>query len=291
METPNENQTPKPEKFKNFLELKGSSRAVPKGTMVSSSNLNEVIDVTIRIRRKNAIEDFVSKVGKENKTLKRSEFADLYGASNEDIKLVEEYAHKHDLTIEHTSAARRTVKVKGTIQNISSAFKVHLADYKDENGKVFRGRAGKICIPAELAEIVVGVFGIDNRPQAKPMFHVAKNEIGHLLAPADSPSSYSPVAIAKAYGYPTDVNGAGQCIAIIELGGGFRSEDMSTYFASLNLPTPTIKAVSVDGAINSPSNSSSPYDGEVVLDIQVAGAVAPGANIVVYFANNNDQSF
>jgi kumamolisin len=32
-------------------------------------------------------------------------------------------------------------------------------------------------------------------------------------------------------------------------------------------------------------------DGEVMLDIEVAGAVAPGAHIVVYFAPNTDQGF
>src|SRR5208337_2788620 len=62
----------------------------------------------------------------------------------------------------------------------------------------------------------------------------------------------------------------------------------------LGLETPDIVAVSVDGAQNQhgtdpgdPQNA----DGEVALDIEVAGAVAPKAKIVVYFAPNTAQGF
>ena len=49
-------------------------------------------------------------------------------------------------------------------------------------------------------------------------------------------------------------------------------------------------AVSVDGGTNSPGTDQN-ADGEVMLDIEVLGAVAPGAKIVVYFAPNTDQGF
>ena len=49
-------------------------------------------------------------------------------------------------------------------------------------------------------------------------------------------------------------------------------------------------AVSVDNGKNSPSNANG-ADGEVMLDIEVSASVAPGANIVVYFAPNTDQGF
>jgi kumamolisin len=53
---------------------------------------------------------------------------------------------------------------------------------------------------------------------------------------------------------------------------------------------PQVISVSVDGGTNSPSTPDS-ADGEVMLDIEVAGAIAPAANIVVYFAPNTDQGF
>ena len=93
------------------------------------------------------------------------------------------------------------------------------------------------------------------------------------------------------YGFPKDFNGSGQTIAIIELGGGFRTADLDTYFSGLGLATPSVQAVSVDGATNSPTGDPNGDDGEVMLDIEVAGAIAPAAAILVYFAPLTDQGF
>jgi kumamolisin len=46
----------------------------------------------------------------------------------------------------------------------------------------------------------------------------------------------------------------------------------------------------VDKGKNKPTNANS-ADGEVMLDIEVAASVAPGAKIVVYFTPNTDQGF
>ena len=46
----------------------------------------------------------------------------------------------------------------------------------------------------------------------------------------------------------------------------------------------------MDGGTNAPGVDQN-SDGEVMLDIEVAGAVAPAAHIVVYFAPNTDQGF
>jgi kumamolisin len=96
--------------------------------------------------------------------------------------------------------------------------------------------------------------------------------------------------VAKAYDYPTAANGAGQCIALIELGGGYEDSDITTYFGQLGITPPTVVAVPVDGGTNSPGDPNG-ADGEVALDIQVAGSIAPGARIAVYFAPNTNQGF
>src|SRR5205814_326394 len=103
-------------------------------------------------------------------------------------------------------------------------------------------------------------------------------------------SSFTPAQIGKMYGFPTDVKGQGQTVAIIELGGGYRKTDLTTYFRGLGITPPTVTAVSLYHGRNAPAGPNS-ADGEVMLDIEVVGAVAPGANIVVYFAPNTDQGF
>jgi len=106
--------------------------------------------------------------------------------------------------------------------------------------------------------------------------------------PAVATKSLSALDVAKAYKFPTDVTGKGATIALIELGGGYKQSDLDKYFSGLGLPTPHVTSVSVAGADNSPGQDA---DAEVLLDIMVAGAVAPNAAIRVYFAPNTDAGF
>src|ERR1700688_3940130 len=68
------------------------------------------------------------------------------------------------------------------------------------------------------------------------------------------------------------------------------SADLDAYFQSLKIPTPQVAAVGVNGGANRPGTDPN-ADGEVMLDIEVAGAIAPGAGIAVYFAPNTDDGF
>jgi len=186
-------------------------------------------------------------------------------------------------------AARTSVVLSGTVPAMNAEFAVELRQFEYANG-TYRGRTGPVHIPAALKETIEGVFGLDNRPQAKPHFRRHKGGSG-VRAHAAS-VSYTPLQVANAYNFPSGVNGTGECIALIELGGGYKPADLNSYFKQLNLSTvPTVSAVSVDHGKNQPTGSPDGPDGEVMLDIEVAGAVAPGAKIVVYFAPNTDAGF
>ena len=142
-----------------------------------------------------------------------------------------------------------------------------------------------------MSDVVEGVFGLDNRPQAKPHFRRRPDKTA-IRAAAAQDLSYTPIQVASLYSFPTNVNGSGECIALIELGGGFDPNDLSTYWSQLNLSqTPKVSAVSVGNGSNSPTGDASGPDGEVMLDIEVCGSIAPGSNIVVYFAENTDAGF
>jgi kumamolisin len=185
-------------------------------------------------------------------------------------------------------ADRRTVILSGTVAQFSAAFSIQLNVYSHPHG-TYRGRTGVIQLPAELDGVIEAVLGLDNRPQAKPHFrtHSGKDK---SKKGGTSNVSYTPLQVAQAYGFPSGT-GVGECVAIIELGGGFKPADLTTYFESLKLASPSVTAVSVDGANNAPTGSANGPDGEVMLDIEVVGAVAPAVSIVVYFAPNTDAGF
>ena len=268
-----------------YVKLAGSAKSAPGGTRTDTLSADEVAEVTVRVRGRKQL----SAHSRPVKRLSRDEFETRFGASDEDIAAIERFAGEHHLSIVESSSARKSVVLRGKIRDLETAFMVHLSHYRDGAGNVSRCRTGELSVPRSLEKIIEGVFGLDNRPLARPMFQVAKKD-GMFVSHKASPQSFAPNALASIYGFPGSATGKGQCIGIIELGGGYRTKDLSAYFKSLKITAPTVKAVSVDGGINSPSTADS-ADGEVMLDIEVAGAVSPGAKIVVYFAPNTDKGF
>ena len=222
--------------------------------------------------------------------MSRTDFENAHGADPADLNQIKKFAQEYGLTIRETGTelARRTVMLSGTVSNLQKAFNVELKEYSHPKGN-FRGRVGAISVPADYAEIITGVFGLDNRPQAEPHFRRLPQPDKHKHKTPASTASHDPNEVAQLYDYPA-ADGTGQCIGLIELGGGFQLDDLSNYFGSLKIAPPQVISVSVDGGSNSPTTPDS-ADGEVMLDIEVAGAIAPAAKIVVYFAPNTDQGF
>jgi kumamolisin len=264
--------------------LPGSERAPAPGLEPTTDVLDpsERIEVTLVLRRKAELPDPAS-----TPAMSASDLASSYGADQADIEAVRSTLTGLGVEIVRVDAASRRVRVAGTVQLLSRVFGASLGSAtsgsRPEAGVAHRYRTGGLSVPSSLAGIVTAVLGLDDRPQARMLSLVA--------SPGSVARSYTPVELAKIYAFPPDADGSGQTIAIIELGGGFGRADLDAYFSGLGVPAPTVSAVGVDGASNQPGGDPNGADGEVLLDIEVAGALAPGANQVVYFAPNTDAGF
>jgi kumamolisin len=218
--------------------------------------------------------------------LSREEFAAAYGAAPADVAKIKAFATKNKLAVVSVNPAQRNVILSGSVKALSAAFGVKLIEYEHPQGN-FRGRIGRIYLPAELVPVVEGVFGLDNRRMAHP--HIVwpkRSGSKHATAAA----SYTALQLAQLYDFPTGLDGTGECIGILEFGGGYNPSDLAKYFTQLGIAAPTVSSVSVDGVNNSPGTDSD-ADGEVALDIEVCGAISPGAKIVVYFAPFTEQGW
>lgn len=102
--------------------------------------------------------------------------------------------------------------------------------------------------------------------------------------------SYTPKQLADFYGFPKGFDGSGKNVAVIELGGSYSQPDLDKYFHSLGLTVKPVIFHSIDGAKNSPAVMND-ADGEVMLDLCVIGAAAPGVQMHCYTAHNTDASF
>jgi kumamolisin len=267
-----------------LVPLAGSERPTATGIAPASVELSHQssVEATIILRRR-------APMSTEDATtapLTSAEIADRFGADPADAALVGTTLTAHGLRVLSTDLASRRIRVSGTVAAVSRVFGTSLsAGETSTNGVAasHRVREGGLSIPAQLDGIVTAVLGLDTRPQARPQFRIA--------APRAASISYTPVQLGELYKFPAKTDGTGQTIAIIELGGGYETADLKTYFGGLGVGSPSVSAVGVDGAKNEPGKDPTGADGEVLLDIEVIGALSPAAKILVYFAPNTDAGF
>lgn len=290
-----------------YVALAGSERQLVPGAKEDGPlDPNETIEVTIRLRAHESdaqidveVDALGAQLPADRTYLTPDEYTARYGADPADIAKIAQFAQENQLTVVRSDPSQRIVVLSGTLQAVSAAFRVQLVQYTSPLGN-YRGRVGPVQIPADLQGIIEGIFGLDNRPQARPHIRYTRPDsagsssgvaLATAAAPAfGSPGSFAPPQVGEIYNFPKDLDGTGQCIGILEFGGGYADSDLQAYFQRLSMPAPKVTAVSVGGVGNAPGKDPD-SDAEVLLDIEIAASLAPGAKIVVYFAPFTEQGW
>ena len=256
---------------------------------LGACNPAEIIQATVVLRRRNqpaldALLKGMERGAPSTRPVTRKGFARRFGAAAADFAAVRAFARRNRLAILNTDSGACTALLSGSVAQFEAAFGVKLMRYRHPEWGTYLSHDGEVTIPASLQGIAMAVLGLDRRPAARTNFRIRRH--------ADiSKKSYTPLQLASIYDFPAG-DGTGQCIALIELGGGYRAADVARYFESLGLTKqPVLVDVAVGGGGNAPTGDPSGPDGEVSLDIEVAGAIAPGARIAVYFASNTMAGF
>jgi kumamolisin len=272
------------------MPLKGSERKPLERSRVSGKvDPEETIRVTVVLRPRapgrelSLVKRLGSQLPRDRSYPTRAEFSKAFGSTREDLAKVRDFARDNSLKVLEANPAKRSVVLTGTVGQFSAAFNVSLSRYVHPERGVYRGRTGPVYLTPELAPVVRAVLGLDNRPQARTHFRIRPAAAAGV--------SYTPPQVGSLYDFPSGEDGSGQTLGILELGGGYSPSDIQTYFSELGIAPPDVASVSVDGASNSPTGDSNGPDAEVLLDIEVAGANAPNAEVLVYFAPNTDAGF
>ena len=253
-----------------------SFRLDPAGTRVGDITGAEPIRLTIVLKPKAPVDPSAP-------AMSRAEYGRRHATLQPVIDALVEYARSHGLAIEQADAASHLVRLSGTYAQACSAFEPEAIGVWQHEGHSFIARSGQVSVPTDLAGHVVAVMGFDARPIARTHFRVRPRAAAGV--------SYDPAAVAAHYGFPTGLDGTGQTVALIELGGGYDSAQITAYFTAKGIHrTGTLEAVTVDGAANTTGDPDG-ADGEVQLDIEVVGSVAPAAAIAVYFGLNAGSGF
>lgn len=250
---------------------------------------DDVLTTTVFVRRRAPIPDALIA---SPKAISEREFTDRYGADPADLELVRQAVIDAGAEVISQCPLSCRVKVRGDAATLAALFGADLqnvasASPRDGLLATHRSVVGSLSVPRPLDGVVTAVMGLDERPLFK-----RSGGVGTLSQAAAVPQtwSYSPSQLAKVYDFP-DSTGAGCRIAILEYGGGYLQTDLDAFFTDAGIPAPVVTAKSVDGAQNDPGNDNpANADLETTFDIEVAGALAPGAGIEVYFAPNTAQA-
>ena len=256
------------------VQVPGSVRTpIPDAEVVGPVDPGERAEVTVVLRRRAPLPT--------GERMGRDELADRYGADPADVELVRSAVEAAGAEVVRVDPASRRMRVAGPGGTLAELFATELQQARVPDGQLVRQRTGALSVPAGLADAVVAVLGLDDRPQGRT----------RVARAAAVERSFTPPELAEVYAMPAGTDGAGTTLAIIELGGGFVEADLRAYFAGIGVPEPRVRAVGVDGAGNAPEGDPASPDGEVMLDIEVAGGLAPATDIAVYFAPNTDAGF
>jgi hypothetical protein len=307
-----------------YRPLPGSERPqLPNSQEVGILGAAERVTVTVLLRQKPGspevpdLQYWQDTLPNKREYLSEKEFLETYGEAEEDAQVVINYLKSMGLGVERHAGHRRVV-AHGSAAEVNAAFGVTLKQYRaprrtapsprqDQQGRPFgahayieehvhRGFEGPAYLPSKLIGIVTGVIGLDNRRLG------AAAGVGT----GDPPGAVymSPAAIAQSYNFPTSL-ATGQTIGLFEdsaAGAGYLVSDINKFLESLPgglaTPLPVLHDISSPGSQNNTGNVTfplNPFTGgavfECIIDVSIAAAAAPGANINVYFTTNDEPGW
>ncbi len=268
-------------------ELLYTQVASPRGTKIGPTDPSKEIDVTVMVKSK-ATEQDIDKALEElssgkRKPLNNRDFESEFGADKDAMKRVLKFAKDNHLRVTKTDDASGQIKLHGKVGDFSKAFGIQLDDYQDGK-EICRQRSGNVLVPRTMSDDIQGVFGLENPKLLKTHFRTAPDGV---VAPRAA-ANFMPNEVADMYSFPKDSMGRGQSVGIVEFGGGLDMADNAKYYKDHGLKEPSIQVIELGKAKNKTGGDA---DGEVALDSQVIGAVAPDAKQQLIFADNSDQGF
>ena len=277
-----------PAKISNAVELPNSVHQLPTGSKaMRRTSEQRWIELTVGVRRSQQLPDLSSlddKLPGARTYMTRDQLASQYGADGKSVAAIEAFAKANNLVVTHKETVSARMGLAGTVADVSKAFGVTLFDYSHPKLGDFHARTGPVHVPPEVAEAITGVFGLNNH---RVLRRTLQSRTVEASAAHAARAWFIPTELGDIYNFPTG-NAEQQCIGLLEFGGGVDTGDLTSYFQTIQQPAPNVQVVAVDGVSTDPTADPN-STGEVMLDVDVAGALANSAKIVAYFATFDEK--
>src|SRR5580692_2500789 len=226
-----------------------------------------------------------------------AQFGQQFGPSDADVQAVTDWLTKQGFQVAKVAAGRNAIEFNGTAAQVRSAFQTEIHKFA-VNGEEHIANVSEPAIPAALAPVVKGVAALNTFPrrahlhnkgvyrwqrdtgQIKPLFTYG-NPANFAMAPAD---------FAKIYNIPAGADGTGQTIAVIGQ-SNIDANDVIAFRTLFGLSQNFTQANNV--IVNGPDPGlqlALGDEGESALDVEWAGAVAPGATILLVTSSTTQSN-
>lgn len=250
--------------------------------------------------------------------ISREEYVQMYGADPIDIESAVAFLQVQGMSVLEAHAGRRTLSVLATAAQVQAAFGVALQRYEDggaiellpRNGnevRSHRGFDGAVYLPAELAECVTAVVGLDNRFLGIPRGAATSDGVGPSNPTVSAVAQKLKIPNTGAYGevvgifaaQPAGSPGIAPCYLPSDITHlyfanqpiGYRTRPLSILDINLTVGTTTYK--------NDPSQvekvavltDADSATLELTQEIATSVTVAQGARVNVYFTEASEQGY
>jgi hypothetical protein len=231
------------------------------------------------------------------------QFATQFGPADADIQAITGWLQSHGFQNVKVGAGRTTIEFSGNAGQVRNAFHTDIHQFLVQ-GVQHLANVSDPQIPAALSPVIAGVSGLHNfRP--KSQMHRATNfQSTEAKVIRTKPSvtftgcgtsgnqecyGVAPADFATIYNVPGTLTGAGVNIAIVQ-DSNINLTDIqqfrSLFGLSNNFTASNIIFNGPDPGIQGP-DSETFDEGEAVLDVEWAGAVAQGANIQLVLSEDS----
>ena len=233
--------------------------------------------------------------------LTAEEFGSRFGVADSDLQNVLVWLQSSGFSVDRIAGSKRWVEFSGTSAQVENAFQTVMKYYRLD-GKTYLANSTDLSIPAELAGVTKGPVSLNNFGRRAPL-HVFEGFAGrdarghkttltpnltasgstdtYYMAPGDFATIYSTKALLS-----SGIDGTGVSIAVtaqsdIEL----TDAQQFRQIFGLKSNDPNFLVSGPDPGIADESDSD-----EALLDVEWAGAVAPGATINLVVAGSTDTT-
>ena len=210
------------------------------------------------------------------------EFKARYAPTDEQVAQAQSFLLSHGVQSASVDGSGYLIHASGSARAMSEAFQTEIHEYADADGNPYFAPAVEPTMPEGLS--IRAVHGLNNVAHLRK--HLATSNAVTANTGSGPNGGMGPTDIRGAYTVPSQMNGSGQTLGLVEF-DGYSAADIAGYERGFGLPSVPLTNVSVDGASGVPGSGAD----EVTLDIELMVAMAPGAaSIRVYEAPNSLQA-